>query len=62
MELFPAPEDIKNLAVLMKVVKSAEILNTKFINIVAHAAQFGGIVLTSISSCTNRSGAYLLPS
>ncbi len=45
-ELFPKPADVKKLAELMKIVKSAEDRNTKINNIVTNAEKFGGIVLT----------------
>lgn len=45
-ELFPDPADIKRLAELMKIVKSAEERSTKINNIVSNSKEFGGIVLT----------------
>ena len=45
-ELFPDPADVKKLADLMKIIKSAEERNTKLNNIVSNAEKFGGIVLT----------------
>lgn len=45
-ELFPDPADVRKLAELMKVVKSAEERNTKINNIVSNAEKFGGVVLT----------------
>jgi len=48
-ELFPEPVDVKKLAELMKVVKSAEDRNTKINNIVSNAEKFGGIILTLLA-------------
>lgn len=45
-ELFPNPADVKKLAALMKVVKSAEDRNLKINNISANAEQFAGIIIT----------------
>lgn len=45
-ELFPEPADVKKLADLMKIVKSAEERNDKINSIVANAEQFGGVVLS----------------
>lgn len=49
LELFPEQGDVKNLAALMKIVKSAEARNDKINKIVANAEQFGGVMLTLIS-------------
>lgn len=48
-ELFPDPADVRKLAELMKVVKSAEERNTKVNNIVSNAEKFGGVVLTLLN-------------
>ena len=45
-ELFPTPADVKNLAELMKIVKSAEERNNKINQIVSNAEKLGGTVLT----------------
>lgn len=48
-ELFPDPADVKKLAQLMKIVKSADDRNKKVNNIIANSEQFAGIVLTLLS-------------
>ena len=48
-ELFSKPPDVKKLARLMKIVKSAEDRNTKINNIVKNIEEFGGVVLTLLS-------------
>lgn len=45
-ELFPNPADVKKLAALMKIVKSAEEKNKKINNISANAEQFAGVIIT----------------
>lgn len=45
-ELFPDPADVKNLAELMKIVKSSEDRNIKINQIVSNSEEFGGIVLS----------------
>ena len=47
-ELFPEPGDVKALAELMAVVKSAEDHNTKINKIVENSEKFAGIVLTLV--------------
>jgi hypothetical protein len=46
LELFPDSVDIKKLAKLMKIVKSAQKRNIKIEKIVSNAEEFGGIILT----------------
>lgn len=48
-ELFPDPTDVKKLARLMSIVKSAEDRNTKVGKIVTNAEEFGGIVLSLLT-------------
>lgn len=45
-ELFPEPSDVKKLAKLMKIVKSADDRNTKINKIVSNAEEFGSITVT----------------
>lgn len=45
-ELFPQSADVKKLAELMKIVKSAQGRNDKVNQIVNNAEEFGGVVLT----------------
>lgn len=47
--LFPEPSDVKKLAELIKIVKSAEARNDKINKIVADSEKFAGIVLTLLS-------------
>ena len=51
-ELFPDPADVKKLAELMKIVKSAEDRNKKINDIVTNAEEFGGIVLSLLQKFT----------
>ena len=51
-ELFPDPADVKKLAELIKIVKSAEDRNIKVNRIAANAEKFGGIVLTLLQKFT----------
>lgn len=44
-ELFPKPADLKNLAKLMKIVRSADARNVKIDRIVQNSEKFAGIVL-----------------
>lgn len=48
-ELFPEPADVKKLAELMKIVKSAEGRNTKINQIISNSEKFAGITLTLLS-------------
>lgn len=48
-QLFPTSADVKKLAELMKIVKSAEDRNNKINQIVKNAEKFGGIVLTLLN-------------
>lgn len=48
-ELFPEPADVKKLAELMKIVKSAEERNTNVTNIVSSAEKFGSVILTLLT-------------
>jgi hypothetical protein len=45
-ELFPEPSDIKKLAELMRIVKSAQSRNAKINALVSKADEFGGILIT----------------
>ena len=51
-ELFPKPDDLKKLADLLKIVKSAEDRNDKVSAIVKNSEDFAGIVLTLLTKLT----------
>jgi len=51
-ELFPEPADLKKLAELLKIVKSAETRNIKVNSIVNNSEEFGSIVLTLLTKLT----------
>lgn len=45
-KLFPNPADVKKLAELMKIVKSAGDQNEKINNIIKNSEEFAGIIVT----------------
>ncbi len=51
-ELFPEPADLKKLAELLKIVKSAEERNNKVNAIVNKSEEFAGVVLTLLTKLT----------
>jgi hypothetical protein len=51
-ELFPEPADLKKLAELLKIVKSAETRNNKVNSIVSNSEEFAGVVLTLLTKLT----------
>jgi len=51
-ELFPEPADLKNLAALLKVVKSAETRNKKVSSIIENSEEFAGVALTLLTKLT----------
>jgi hypothetical protein len=51
-ELFPEPADLKKLAELMRIVKSAETRNNKVNSIVSNSEEFAGVVLTLLTKLT----------
>jgi TRAP-type mannitol/chloroaromatic compound transport system substrate-binding protein len=51
-ELFPEPTEVKNLAELMNIVKSAEERNNKINKIVENSEKFSGVILTLLSKFT----------
>jgi hypothetical protein len=51
-ELFPEPADLKKLAELLKIVKSAEARNNKVNSIVGNSEKFAGVVLTILTKLT----------
>lgn len=51
-ELFPEPADLKKLAELLKIVKSAEEHNNKVNAIVNKSEEFSGVILTLLTKLT----------
>ncbi|ACJ31131.1 hypothetical protein swp_4488 [Shewanella piezotolerans WP3] len=51
-ELFPEPADLKKLAELLKIVKSAEERNNKVNAIVNKSEEFSGVILTLLTKLT----------
>jgi hypothetical protein len=51
-ELFPEPSEVKNLAELMNIVKSAEGRNNKINKIIENSEKFSGVILTLLSKFT----------
>jgi hypothetical protein len=51
-ELFPEPADLKKLAELLKIVKSAEDQNIKVSAIINNSEEFAGVVLTLLTKLT----------
>ena len=51
-ELFPEPADLKKLAKLLKIVKSAETRNNKVNSIINNTEEFAGVVLTLLTKLT----------
>lgn len=51
-ELFPEPADLKKLANLLKIVKSAENRNNKVNAIIDNSEEFAGVVLTLLTKLT----------
>ncbi len=47
-ELFPEPADLKKLAELLKIVKSAETRNNKVNSIMDNAEEFSGVIFTLV--------------
>lgn len=48
-EMFPEPSDVKKLAELMAIVKSAEDKNLKIGKIIKNSENFAGIIMTLLS-------------
>ena len=48
-EMFPEPSDVKKLAELMAIVKSAEDKNLKISKIIKNSENFAGIIMTLLS-------------
>jgi hypothetical protein len=48
-EMFPEPSDVKKLAELMAIVKSAEDKNLKINQIIKNSENFAGIIMTLLS-------------